>query len=218
MAVVDRNDLYFVGTNLTKEEAYAASRSGGSLRRIHQGVYVRVGLNIEEVFMAYGLRICAKRYPDVALTHSSAWFKAPVGAQNALRLFVGGDYPHKSPFQGVNRDGELEEALIVQTAVWPDFTDRRLYERVRITDPKGSFLMWCATLELQVLQQMDASKVHPEKHLPDETKEQMWKMLQDKHKGRARAWDAIDAVSKLGKKPKVFEAERFFKRFYRESA
>ncbi|MEJ7746253.1 MAG: hypothetical protein WKF61_05785 [Luteimonas sp.] len=215
MTVAVDQELFFVGENLTKEDAYAAKREG-VLRRISQGVYVRSDQDIDEAFSAFALRICKKRYPDVALTHATAWWKAPTGEPHALRVFVGGDYPHKSPFRGVNRAGELEEAYIVQTAVWPDFTDPMMYERVTISDPKGEFEMWSSTLELQVLQQMDATKVHPEKHLPESTLDLMWRQLQDKHGDAALAWNVIKEVSKRGKKPKKYEAKRFGGRFYQD--
>lgn len=213
-AAVDQ-ELYFVGENLTKEDAYVSKRDG-RLRRITQGVYIPSDQDIAEAFRRYALRICWKRYPDAALTHATARLKAPSGDHHALRVFIGGDYPHKAPFRGVNHQGELEECFIVQTAVWPDFADPLMYERVTLSDDLGPFEMWCSTLELQVLQQMDATKVHPEKHLSDAILEEMWRELQDKHGGAALAWSAVKDVSKRGKKPKKFEAQRFGNRFYQD--
>jgi len=219
IAAVDQ-ELYFVGENLTKEDAYVSKRDG-RLRRITQGVYIPSDRDISDAFRRYALRICWKRYPDVALTHATARLKAPSGDQHALRVFIGGDYPHKAPFRGVNHQGELEECFIVQTAVWPGIglpepVDPLLYERVTLSDDLGSFEMWCSTLELQVLQQMDATKVHPEKHLSDATLEEMWRELQDKHGGATRAWNAVKEVSKRGKKSKKLEAQRFGNRFHQD--
>ena len=201
---------------VSKEKAHEMYDEG-KLDRIGHGVYVVPRLGIVEAFATYGMRICAARYPNAALTHSTAWHLKPTGAADDLRIFIGGDYPYKTPFLRPLPGDEEEGGVIVQTAVMPDLTDKKLYERVTITDPMGSFKMWRATLELQALQQMDPTKVHPEKHLPEATLLQMWQMLQDKHGGHDAAWDALVAVSRRGPKPKRNEADRFYKTIYRKS-
>lgn len=200
--------LYFVGTDIQKESAHLAARDQ-RLLRLSQGIYVNPRYDVREAFNAFGMRIANKFYPDAALSHATAWYKRPVDD----RLFIGGDYPYKRRFGGVGRDGSLIDCMIVQSLVTPDYTKPALYELVTIKDEMGSFQMHCPTLVVQILQQMDPSKVHPEKHIPEAQVSEMWELLQEEQGGRHIAADYIDQVAaEIGK---VNQAERFFKRFYR---
>ena len=203
--------LYFVGKGLSKEEAYTAVNKG-QLVRLVQGIYINPDYDVREAFNEFGFRIAKELYPDAALSHSTAWFKRPMSD----RIFLGGDYSYKKKFGGVGRDGKLQDCLIVQSPVHPDFTRQGLYESIKVTDQLGSFTMQCPTLALQILQQMDATKVHPEKHLPEPVIIAMWEQLQEQHGGRHRAFDVIEEVAQVTDKKR--ESDRFFKRFYRHEA
>lgn len=196
--------LFIVNDNIKKEQAYFGSRSE-QLRRIAHGVYISQDASFKDVFQVYGLRLARKFFPNAALTHSTAWYRRPLHD----RVFVGGDYPYK---KSIDVDGY--EGRIVQSTVHPDYSDARLYQEAKITDPIGSFQMWCATPELILLQQMDATKVNPEKHLPDPDVRAIWREVKARHGGRGHAWDVMEEVAKAAGKEN--EAERFFKKHYRD--
>jgi hypothetical protein len=202
--------LFIVNDNIKKEQAYFGSRSE-QLRRIAHGVYISQDASFEEVFKTYGLRLARKFFPNAALTHVTARYRVPVGpiGEPADRVFVGGDYPYKKIL-----DVDGFEARIVQSTVNPDYKDKRLYEKVTLSDPIGEFEMWCATPELILLQQMDATKVNPEKHLPDAEVRAIWREVKAKYQGRGHAWDVLEKVAKAA--DKLNEANRFFTKYYRE--
>lgn len=200
----DKTELFIVSDNITKEKAYFGHKDA-SLRRIAQGVYIERDANFREVFQTYGIRLVRRFFPLAALTHATAWYKCPMDD----RVFVGGDYPYKKVLV---EDGY--EGRIVQSMVFPDFTNPLLYKEVKITDPLGSFKMWCATPELVLLHQMDATKVNVEKRLPDEVVQTVWLELKKRYGGRGHAFDVIEKVGDAAGKTR--EADRFLKSHYRD--
>ena len=206
MSVRNRKpSLFIVNENIRKEQAYLGSRSE-DLRRIAHGVYIDHDASFREVFQTFGIRLARKFFPNSALTHSTARHRRPVHD----RVFVGGDYPYKKILE---LDGY--EGRIVQSTVHPDINDQRLYVEVPITDPMGTFTMWCATPELVLLQQMDSTKVNPEKHLQQSEIRAIWDEVKSRYGGRGHAWDVLEEVAAAANK--TTEANRFFNRFYRET-
>lgn len=199
--------LFIVNDNIKKEQAYFGSRSE-QLRRVAHGVYISQNASFEEVFKIYGLRLARKFFPNAALTHVTARLRVPVGlpGKPADRVFVGGDYPYKKILEV---DGF--EARIVQSIAMPDYSNKRLYEQVSVTDPIGTFKMWCSTSELILLQQMEASKVHSDKHLLDAEVLAIWEEVKAHHGGLAKAVKAMKRVAKDAEKEN--EAKRFFDRY-----
>lgn len=203
-------DLFIVSDNIRKEEAYFAGRTG-QLRRVVHGVYITPEADFREVFQVYGLRLARKFFPNAPLCHVTARYRRPVGpiGEPGDRVFVGGDYPYKKI---LNIDGF--EARIVQSMVRPDCNDARLYQRITVSDPIGSFRMWCATPELMLLQLMDSTKKNQEKHLSDTEMREIWNEVKQRHGGRAHAWDVMEQVAKAS--GKMNEADRFFREYYRD--
>lgn len=194
--------LFIVGENIDREKAHFADRAG-TLRRIVKGIYINAEDNFRDVFQTHGLRL-AHQFKNAALTHSSAWYRRPVDD----RVFIGGDYPYKKIFAA---DGY--EARVVQSMTKPDYEDPRQYEEIEVVDPMGSFTMWCATPELILLHQMDATKRNLEKRLPETEVLKIWQDVIQRHGGRARAMDAIHGLALDVNKRN--ESDRFFRDYYR---
>lgn len=200
----ERPTLFIINDNLSKAQAYFGN-SSGELRRIAHGVYMSKDANFRDVFQAYGVRLARRFFPNVALTHATARYRRTVHD----RVFVGGDYPYKKILK---LDGY--QGRIVQSTVFPDLGNPLLYQQVKITDPIGSFEMWCATPELILLQQMDATKNNVEKHLPDTEVRAIWNEVKKRHGGRGHAWNVLEQVAKDA--DKTNEADRFFKHHFRD--
>lgn len=200
----EETELFIVSENITKEKAYFGQRDE-ELRRVAQGVYVDIDADFRSIFQIYGIRLARRFFPQAVLTHCTAWYLKPTDD----RVFVGGDYPYKKMLV----EGDYE-ARIVQSTVRPDIADERLYRQVQITDPLGTFDMWCATPELLLLQQMDATKVNPEKHMPEPEVLKVWRQVKKRYGGRGHAWDVLEDVARAAGKRN--EANRFFNRYYRD--
>jgi len=182
----DNDEVFIVGFNITKHEAYFACRRDKKIIRAAQGVYFRVGLNTEYLFNTYGIRLANTSFQKAALTHSTAWYKKPTKG----RVFLGGDYPYKkiiAPY-----DGDFQ---IVQSLVNPDFTDSRIYELVKFSDPFGTFEMYSATMELTLLHLMDATKKNVEKHLPDAMIDEIFDGLKKKYGGKTQLLTTLEDIA-----------------------
>ncbi|MGX9960588.1 hypothetical protein ACW0US_17720 [Xanthomonas euvesicatoria] len=198
--------LHLVPSTLSKQEAHAASNAG-KIVRVMQSVYLDANADLEKAFAEYGLRLAAHFYPNASLSHTSAYFKAV----HMNRVFIGGDYPYKKV---AHKDGK--EVRIVQSVVHPDYSDERLYELYEFDDALspalGSFSMYSATDELVLIQNMDATKVNPEKHLPYQKMLALWNQVQRRAGGREKAWLKLEEIAEAVGKP--LEGQRFYKQVY----
>lgn len=199
----DRDDVFIVGLNITKHEAYFACRRDKVLIRAAQGVYFRAGKNVEELFNAYGIRLARYFFQNVALTHSTAWYKQPKDG----RIFVGGEYPYKkiiAPYGGDFR--------IIQSMVHPMLDDERMYEKIRFEDSFGEFEIHCSTPEMTLIHLMDATKQNVEKHLPDVEMEKIITLLLNKYGSKAATLTALEEIAVAAGKQNEFE--RLLKHFF----
>jgi hypothetical protein len=87
----EKHDVFIVGLNISKHDAYFAYRRDKEIVRAAQGVYFRAGLDAAQLFEVYGIRLANHFFQKAALTHSTAWYKRPTHG----RVFVGGEYPYK---------------------------------------------------------------------------------------------------------------------------
>lgn len=202
----DRHDVFIVGLNITKHEAYLACRRDREIIRVAQGVYFRAGKSAEQLFNEYGIRLTNYFFQNVALTHSTAWYKRPVDG----RIFVGGDYPYKkaiAPYGGDFR--------IIQSMVNPKLDDARMYELVRFEDafgPDQAFEMYCATPEMTLIHLMDATKQNVEKHLPEVEMEKIVALLLEKYNGKAAVLTQLEEIATATGKENEFD--RLLKHFF----
>jgi hypothetical protein len=190
-----REDVFIVGMNITKHEAHAANREKTMLRAA-QGVYFRAGVSAEVLFKTYGMRLVNYCFKNVALTHSTAWYKRPVDG----RIFVGGEYPYKkviAPYAGDFR--------IVQSMVHPQFDDVRMYEKICFRDSFGDFEMYCSTMEMILIQLMDATKQNVEKHLPDVEIEKIIDLLRLKYGSKSSVLTALEEIAQAADKQNEFD-------------
>lgn len=182
----EKKDVYIVGLNITKGDAWLAAHHDGELVRAVQGVYFRVGVDPAEMFETYGIRLANHFFPNAALTHSSAWYRRAVRG----RVFLGGEYAYKKVI--ARHSGDFQ---IIQSRVNPRFDDPRMYQPVRFDDPLGSFEMFCATEEMTLVHLMDATKVNIEKHLPASEMDLMVERLEEKYGDEATAFEAIQEIA-----------------------
>ncbi len=199
-------DIFIVGLNITKIEASLAARNGKDIVRVAHGVYFRTGVDAEEIFNEYGLRLTNYFFKNVALTHSTAWYKRPMLG----RVFIGGDYPYKKVIAP-----EAGDFCIVQSKIHPVLTDHRLYESLYIQDgfgPKQKFEMYCATPELTLLHLMETPKKNMEKQLSVTEMEKLIAFLLNKHNGKAALITAVEEIALLTDKQSDFV--RFLKHFF----
>jgi len=200
----DNHDVFIVGFNISKHEAYFACRRDKTIVRAAQGVYYRAGLDAEKLFDIYGIRLANHFFQKAALTHSTAWFKRPTHG----RVFVGGEYPYKkviAPYAG--------DFQIVQSLVNPRIDDPRMYELVEFEDPFGKFDMYCATAEMTIIHLMDATKKNVEKHLPEEEISAILAKLHEKYGGKAQLLTALEEIATVA--DKVNEFDRLLKYYFR---
>lgn len=201
---MDENvDVFIVGFNTTKHEAYFASRRDKLLNRVAQGVYFRADKDTAVLFEKFGIRLAKHFFQKAALTHSTAWHKRPVKG----RIFVGGEYPYKkaiAPYGGDFR--------IVQSMVHPKLDDGRMYELTRFTDPFGEFEMHCATPEMTSIHLMDATKQNLEKHLPEAEMEKIFDQLLAKYNGKAGMLTQLEEIAVAADKRNEFD--RLLKHFF----
>jgi hypothetical protein len=201
---MDENvDVFIVGFNTTKHEAYFASRRDKLLVRVAQGVYFRAEKDPASLFEEFGIRLAKHFFQKAALTHSTAWFKRPVGG----RIFVGGEYPYKkqiAPYGGDFR--------IVQSMVNPRLEDKRMYELTGFKDRFGEFEMYCATPEMTIIHLMDATKQNLEKHLPEDEMEKIIDLLLAKYNGKAGMLTQLEEIAVAASKRNEFD--RLLKHFF----
>lgn len=196
-------DVFIVGQNISKHEAYYACRRDREIVRVAQGVYFRAGKDVNELFHAFGIRLAKYFFAHTALTHSTAWYKRPVDG----RVFIGGEYPYKriiAPYGGDFR--------IVQSMVHPDLTDARMYSLEVFQDPYGAFEMYCATPEMTLIHLMDATKANIEKHLPDEEMEKIAALLYKKYGSKSATLAALEDIAVAANKQNEFD--RLLKHFF----
>jgi len=200
----DNHDVFIVGFNISKHEAYFACRRDKTIVRAAQGVYYRAGLDAEKLFDIYGIRLANHFFQKAALTHSTAWYRRPKHG----RVFVGGEYPYKkviAPYAG--------DFQIVQSLVNPRIDDPRMYELVEFEDPFGKFDMYCATAEMTIIHLMDATKKNVEKHLPEEEISAILAKLHEKYGGKAQLLTALEEIATVA--DKVNEFDRLLKYYFR---
>lgn len=107
--MTEHPDIFIVGLNISKNEAYLASRRDKRIARVAHGVYFPVGSDAAALFEQYGLRLAKVFFANTVLTHSTAWYKRPVDG----RVFVGGDYPYKKIIaENVGVDLRIVQSLI----------------------------------------------------------------------------------------------------------
>lgn len=202
----DRHDVFIVGLNITKHEAYFACRRDKLIVRAAQGVYFKDGKEPEDLFNEYGIRLANYFFQKVALTHSTAWYKRPKDG----RIFVGGEYPYKkvvAPYAG--------DFKVIQSLVNPQLDDPRMYEMVRFEDgfgPDAAFEMPCATPEMTLIHLMDATKQNVEKHLPDVEMEKIVAQLLEKYNGKAAMLTQLEEIAVAANKQNEFD--RLLKHFF----
>ncbi len=199
----EQDNVFIVGLNTTKHEAYFACRRDKELIRVAQGVYFRAGVDANILFEDCGIRLAKYFFQNAALTHSTAWYRRPVDG----RVFVGGDYPYKksiAPYGGDFR--------IVQSMVHPDLNDARMYQLAGFKDSLGEFEMYCATPEMVIIQIMDATKQNVEKHLPESEMEQIFDGLMEKYGGKAYMLTALEEIADAADKKNEFD--RLLKHFF----
>lgn len=184
--MAETDELFIVGFNINKHEAYTACRNSKTLVRAAQGVYYRPEADVERLFEVYGLRIAKYVFPHAALTHSTAWYKRP----RFGRIFVGGDYPYRKAVAQSAGD-----YLIVQSMVQPDLTDPLMYELVQFTDPLGVYEVHATTPEMTLIHLMDATKQYKEKHIPDEDMYKLVDIVMARHKTPAAALKTLAAIA-----------------------
>ncbi len=197
------NDVFIVGLNITKHEAYFACRRDKVILRVAQGVYFRAGKSVDQLFNEYGIRLAKYFFQNATLTHSTAWYKRPVDG----RIFVGGEYPYKkviAPYGGDFR--------IIQSMVHPKLEDPRMYELTCFKDPFGEFEMYCATPEMTIIHLMDATKQNVEKHLPEAEMDKIFDLLLDKYHGKAGMLTTLEEIAAAADKRNEFE--RLLKHFF----
>ncbi len=199
----DKDNVFIVGLNITKHEAYFACRRDKEIIRVAQGVYFRSGTNVEQLFNEYGIRLAKYFFQNAALTHSTAWYKRPVNG----RIFVGGEYPYKkiiAPYGGDFR--------IIQSMVHPKLDDPLMYELTRFDDSFGEFYIYCATPEMTLIHLMDATKQNVEKHLPEVEMDKIFDLLLDKYHSKSAMLTSLEEIaSDAGKRN---EFERLLKHFF----
>ena len=196
-------DVFIVGENITKHEAYFASRRDKLIVRVAQGVYFRAGKSVDALFEEFGIRLAKYFFQNAALTHSTAWYKRPVEG----RIFVGGEYPYKkavAPYGGDFR--------IVQSMVHPKLDDKRMYELTSFKDSFGEFFMYCATPEMTIIHLMDATKQNVEKHLPEVEMDKIFDLLLSKYHGKAGMLTTLEDIAAAANKRNEFE--RLLKHFF----
>lgn len=199
-------DIFIVGLNITKLDASLAARNGKDIVRVAHGVYFRTGVDAEKIFNEYGLRLANYFFKNVALTHSTAWYKRPLYG----RVFIGGDYPYKKVIAP-----EAGDLCIVQSKIHPVLTDHRLYECLSIEDgfgPKQKFEMYCSTPELTLLHLMETPKKNMEKQLSVTEMKKLVAFLLDKHGGKASLLTVIEEIALLTDKQNEFV--RLLKHFF----
>ncbi|MDH0342123.1 hypothetical protein [Chromobacterium haemolyticum] len=199
----DRDDVFIVGLNITKHEAYFACRRDKVLVRVAQGVYFRAGKSVEDLFNMYGIRLAKYFFQNAALTHSTAWYKRPKDG----RIFLGGEYPYKKAI--ANYGGDFR---IIQSMVRPMFNDPRMYEKIRFEDSFGEFEIHCSTPEMTIIHLMDATKQNVEKHLPDAEMEKIIALLLEKHGSKVSTLTALEEIAIAADKQNEFE--RLLKHFF----
>lgn len=198
------HDVFIVGLNISKHDAYFAYRRDKKIVRAAQGVYFRAGLDAAQLFDTYGIRLANHFFQEAALTHSTAWHKRPTHG----RVFIGGDYPYKkviAPYAG--------DFQIVQSLVNPQLGDSRMYELVEFEDPFGKFEMYCATTEMTIIHLMDATKKNVEKHLPETEINAIFAKLHEKYGGKAQLLTALEEIAVVANKENEFD--RLLKYYFR---
>ncbi|TAL63603.1 MAG: hypothetical protein EPN79_15715 [Burkholderiaceae bacterium] len=212
--------IYIVGLNIDKQDGHRGRREGHLLRLVH-GVYMDADANPVEIFREYGFRLALFKHRTAALSHATAWHQRPIEVKEgrkllAVNVFIGGDYPRKDEFGGDLRDPGIvgdkiyPDFRVIQTAETPDTSDPTHYTLEKFTDGIGTFEMYCATPELCILQMMESTKKHPEKHIADELLPAAAKVLLDRHGGDPYAvLPAVDAIAKKADKERMYE--RFVK-------
>ncbi len=183
----DKDEVFIVGFNITKHDAYFACRRDKKIVRAAQGVYFRAGLDTEQLFNTYGIRLAHTSFQKAALTHSTAWYKRPVKG----RVFVGGEYPYKKIIAPYDGDFQIVQSLVKN----PDYSDERIYELVEFSDPFGTFKMYCTTMEMTLLHLMDATKKNVEKHLPDAIIDEIFDGLKNKYGGKTALLSALEQIA-----------------------
>lgn len=184
--MIEKKDVYIVGLNISKGDAWIAAHHDGELVRAVQGVYFRVGADPAEMFNTYGIRFASHFFPHAALTHSTAWYRRPIMG----RVFVGGEYAYKKVI--ARRSGDFQ---IIQSRVSPKFDDSRMYRQIRLEDPLGTYEVFCATEEMTLVHLMDATKINTEKHVPASEMDLMLDRLKEKYGDEVRAFEAIQEIA-----------------------
>lgn len=200
----DTKDVFIVGFNISKHDAYFACRRDREIVRAAQGVYFRAGLDASKLFDIYGIRLANHFFAEAALTHSTAWYQRPTHG----RVFIGGEYPYKkviAPYAG--------DFQIVQSLVNPRTDDPRMYELVEFEDPFGKFEMYCATTEMTAIHLMDATKKNVEKHLPEEEISKIFAELHEKYGSKAQLLTALEEIATVANK--LNEFDRLLKYYFR---
>jgi hypothetical protein len=200
----ENHDVFIVGFNIEKHDAYFACRRDKLIVRAAQGVYFRAGVDAAKLFDTYGIRLANYFFQKAALTHSTAWYKRPTHG----RVFVGGEYPYKKVIAPTAGDFQ-----IVQSLVNPRTDDSRMYELVEFEDPFGKFEMYCATAEMTAIHLMDATKKNVEKHLPEVEIRAIFAKLHEKYGSKAQLLTALEEIAEVAEKENEFD--RLLKYYFR---
>jgi hypothetical protein len=191
----DHDDLFIVGMNITKHEAYHKYKDK-ELQRAAQGIYFRTGRSAELLFNTYGFRLVSYCFQNVALSHATAWYKRP----HEGRIFIGGEYPYRKAIATYAGDFR-----ILQSITHSDFTDRRMYERVKFKDSFGEFELMCAKPGLIIIQLQDATKQNIEKHLPDSETLKIIDQLQQGYPSKSAMLTALEEIAIAANKRNEFD-------------
>lgn len=177
-------ELLLVGVNVEKS-AYRTTQRG--MKRISHGIYCREDADMEALFQEYAVRIAQYYLKNAFLTHACAWRKKPIGHF----VFMAGDYPYRKRI--AESDGDFQ---IVQSLVRFDTTDNRLFKEVPISDGLGVFTMRCATPELVLLQNLEATKRFKEKHLSEEQFAQLYQHLLREYGSKHLLMEALEQIAR----------------------
>ncbi|MEL7595321.1 hypothetical protein AADX40_15110 [Aeromonas veronii] len=219
-----RPDIYIVGQNITKAEAHAlkTAKGGPRLVRVAHGIYFSLrtresdpqpeqDAEVNSLFNLYGLRIACHLLPDSGLTHSTAYYRAPVDG----RIFVGGAYSYRKViadrfgstdlgiFQsGIATSRDKESVRLV-------LSDDDLFCPTPFRDALGDYKIPVQTKEMILLTQHESIKKNQDKLLRRPEIEQLSDELIRQYGGTVPMLDRIKHVAiKAGK---TNEYERLLK-------